>query len=292
MMSASQIAVRIDKLPSFPVSVQRVIEELQSPRSSAESVAIALELDPPLVASVLRIANSGFYGRAKVSSIQAAVTRVGLQEVRGLATSAALLDVIGSGGAQEIKDLYALALATGLAVSRVARRASSNEPSVANGAAFTAALLHDIGLFAAFSFSSGGMRRCLEHAKAKNQPLCEVERLAMGVPHTELGSMLLQRWRLGEAEIEACRWHHSLRSAPAQHRTLVALIHVAEYLVLQQVTDQLFSVLTPFLQPEALTILRLEAAQIESLAVEVKPCVEHAAEMVGELLSSSRRTKK
>ena len=290
-MPASQIAALINTLPSFPVSVQRVIQEINSPRSSAESVAVALELDPPLVACVLRVANSGFYGRTKVSSPQAAVTRVGLQEVRGLATSAALRDILDTGGAEEIERLYVLALASALVVSRIARRSSVVDTTNASSAFFTAALLHDIGLFALFSFSPGSARRSIEQARTQKVPLSDVERTIVGFPHTELGATLLQRWHLSDVEIEACRWHHAPGSAPQLRQTPAALIHIADYLVLDLVGDVQFTVLAPALLPEALAALRLTAEDVDRLRVEVTPCVEHATSVAGELRPATKRAR-
>ena len=59
--------------------------------------------------------------------------------------------------------------------------------------------------------------------------------------------------------------------------------------MLRHSEEMSFGVLTPTLQPEALLALRFKAEHIDRLAIEVKPCVEHADSMVGELLVQSRR---
>jgi HD-like signal output (HDOD) protein len=190
---------------------------------------------------------------------------------------------------RQTERLYGLALATALAVSRVARRTGELSIASASGELFTAALLHDLGLFALFSFEPHLASRCLAEARVHQVSVCDAERSGFGQAHDELGALLLSRWQLGDLETAACRWHHDLRGAPERARRVAALVHVAEYFVLAEAKDEDFSVLAAELQPEAVDILDLSEADLGALAVEIKPCVEHSASISAGLSLHGRR---
>jgi HD-like signal output (HDOD) protein len=78
-------------LPTLPEIALRVRDAVDNPEASLHSITEEIAKDPALTASMIRIANSAFYARAvKVTNLNAAVNRVGLEQVKNTATSMAM----------------------------------------------------------------------------------------------------------------------------------------------------------------------------------------------------------
>ncbi|TCI05263.1 HDOD domain-containing protein [Corallincola luteus] len=78
-------------LPTLPEIALRVRDAVDNPEASLHSITDEIAKDPALTASMIRIANSAFYARAvKVTNLNAAVNRIGLEQVKNTATSMAM----------------------------------------------------------------------------------------------------------------------------------------------------------------------------------------------------------
>jgi hypothetical protein len=84
-----RISAALDDLPSHRPVAAKIIAEADDHRSDAKSLGRTLSYDPALVAKVLRLANSAYFGLSGTVSAPAfAVTVVGFSTVRSLAVSA------------------------------------------------------------------------------------------------------------------------------------------------------------------------------------------------------------
>lgn len=78
-------------LPTLPEIAVRVRQAADDPDINLHSMAEVISLDPALAARMLKVANSAFLGRSiKVSTLNQAVTRIGLFQVKNIATAMAL----------------------------------------------------------------------------------------------------------------------------------------------------------------------------------------------------------
>src|SRR5579871_2490970 len=70
-------------LPPLPASVFRLMEVTESSEFSANQIAAITSADPMLCAKLMRAANAGwdFAGMSRITSVQGAVMRLGLQAV-------------------------------------------------------------------------------------------------------------------------------------------------------------------------------------------------------------------
>lgn len=88
------------KLPTNPAIAAQIISLVEDPNSSAEQFARVIENDPALAASLIKVGNSSFFSqRHPVTSIQRAVTVLGLRRIRMAAVSFQLvshLDRLGN----------------------------------------------------------------------------------------------------------------------------------------------------------------------------------------------------
>lgn len=113
-----------------------------------------------------------------------------------------------------------------IACAALARR-MTKDPRRAD-AAFTAALLHDIGNVVL----AMGMPAELDAMLGTDscQDTLEREREALGVTHAEVGAYLLGLWGLPHAIVEAAAYHHTPSVVLDGDREILATVHAADVL--------------------------------------------------------------
>ena len=78
-------------LPTLPEVAMRVQEVVSRPDSSPKQVAEIIGQDAAISARMIKVANSAMYSRGiKAENINAAVTRIGLTQIKAIATSVAM----------------------------------------------------------------------------------------------------------------------------------------------------------------------------------------------------------
>lgn len=85
--------IRTDRLvlPTLPEIALRVRKTADDPKVSLVEMAEVIAQDPALSARMTKIANSAFMGRSiKVSTLNQAVTRIGLSQIKNIATAMAI----------------------------------------------------------------------------------------------------------------------------------------------------------------------------------------------------------
>lgn len=87
-------------LPTLPEIAVRVRQAAEDPDINLHSMAEVISRDPALTARMIKVANSAFLGRSiKVSTVNQAVTRIGLFQVKNIATAMALEQLFVSNNA-------------------------------------------------------------------------------------------------------------------------------------------------------------------------------------------------
>lgn len=78
-------------LPTLPKIALKVRDAVADPESNLNSISTIIAQDAALSARLIRIANTGHYSRIiKVESLQAAVTRIGLRQIKNIVMALAM----------------------------------------------------------------------------------------------------------------------------------------------------------------------------------------------------------
>ncbi len=218
---------RLDRLPSAPQVYWDLTALLGRENVSMTEVAAVVEGDPAIVAKLLQVVNSAYFGLARrIASVEQAVSYLGLELVKALSLSAQLFgtsDLAVPGFSLE--DLQRKALWT----ARLARKVAAT-PAEAQDA-FTAALLRDLGQIILASALPQDFARAHAAAAAAAQPLHVAEVEVLGVTHAAVGAYLLGVWGLPIEIVEAVAYHHTPAQARPESHDLVRAVHVADVLV-------------------------------------------------------------
>jgi HD-like signal output (HDOD) protein len=217
-------------LPSFPDVVLKLQEEFRKSEPSIARVGQIVEQDPAISARFLKVANSAYYSRTqKISSIQNAVTRLGLEEARLLALATGLVSQFGDFGGGDPQRFWGHSLAVALSVRIMSELSSKAISESVADSAFTGGLLHDLGVLILFHLFPEPYGELTKIVMEKGGTPGDVEREQWGTDHGEVGEILALRWKLPESICQAIRYHHCPWEAAPKHRSLVQLVHLSDF---------------------------------------------------------------
>jgi HD-like signal output (HDOD) protein len=262
-------------------SAHRILAALCDMGLGTAEIAALVQREPALAARVLKIANSSFYGRSReVSSVERALSVLGLDAVRGIAAAACLdRSVRSSGNARlDSQSLVTHSVASAIAAESLAKlrhRAIASD-------AFMAALLHDFGIPVQEKLDPKGVAALIDALDGNPEgDILELEASLVQIGHAQCAEIIFDSWQLPRSIVISVRHHHDPLSAPGPAREMATLVHLGVQLAL----DAGF---THALEPGPLTTSReplLKLLQIEAEALAT--ISESLAERV-HLLSDAR----
>jgi len=195
----------LDNLPSTPETFHALSAAIAEPNAHTADITAIVSKDTALCVKTLQIVNSAYFGLGQpISSIQAAVTYVGMEMIRALALSACVFAAVDSapGAAALLQGLQARSINK----ARLARTLLTGSRHVEQG--FTAALLADIGQAVLALSAPQRFGEALTHARSGHRPMHVIEAELFGVAHPEVGAYLLGLWGLRHQAVEAIAHHH------------------------------------------------------------------------------------
>ena len=129
------------RLPLQPLTARAVLRIVTDPDASAGRMSRLVELDPALSATVLRMANSPYFGvSGRVGGARQAVVMLGVKSVGSLAVSRTASLVFSEDDGVAPPGYWTHSIATAVACSTLAPSTGISEDE-----AFTSGMLHDIG---------------------------------------------------------------------------------------------------------------------------------------------------
>jgi len=205
-------------IPSAPPVVTDLMSAMADPMAGAEQIAGVIARDPTLVAQLLRVANSPFYGRrGQVGSVEAAVMTLGFHAVRNLVVALSTRGVYGefAGLTRALWDhANAVAQASGAIAKRVGR--VSVEDAMAAG------LLHDLGMVLLLRADPDGYDAMVAEV-ADVDALATAERAHFGFDHGDAGAAVVLHWSLPESLVAVVGAVHCLERVAEEAAPVVRL---------------------------------------------------------------------
>jgi HD-like signal output (HDOD) protein len=249
------LAVR--DLPTLPKVLEEVSKLVERSDSSTEEVARLISMDQVLSAKVLKMVNSPVYGfPGRISSIQHALVLLGFNVLRSIIVSTSVFEVM----TENMVGLWEHSLGCAMACGGAARMLGfkdAEEYSVAG-------LLHDLGKVVA-TVQLPDLKVEIERVVGERDlTYLEAEREVLGFGHDRINAWLADHWKLPANIKEGLSYHHKPQLARL-YPEMAAVVHLGDFLV--RVFEYGFSgdVGVPYLQPEALKILKMRPADFEKL---------------------------
>ena len=227
-----EIVSNTTSLPVMPEVMIKVQKLIKHPAVSPAQLAQVIETDPSMVAGLLKVANSAYYGfRGKVSTTQHAAALFGTRRLAELITAMSAGSVLAKamdGYGFAAGDLWHHSIAVACTASEIAAALDADSLD----SAYMAGLLHDIGKIILDPVVRE--RKVLFDQYRATHPersIQNAERDILGFDHAVIAAILCEKWNLPRMISFAIRHHHHPSSA-GDHQ-LSYIVHLADLITLK-----------------------------------------------------------
>ena len=217
----------VKPIPQISLKMTRMINESDY---NMREVAGEIKQDQVLTAKVIRLCNSSFIGlKRKIDSIDRALVIIGEKMLLQLLLTASLelfLTDSGQGYSLCKGGLFQHALGTAIVSGELAEFTGKASPEIA----YTAGLLHDIGIIVLDQFISSVHPFFYRRTQIDGVELCEVESEKLGITHPQAGELLAENWSLPDNLADVIRHHHYPEKARVDPE-LTHLVYLADLIM-------------------------------------------------------------
>lgn len=225
--SLDQLVEEISELHPLPAVATSILRLTEHDRFSAHELASAIMADQALTAKLLRLANSAYYGFPReIGTVRDAVVLLGFRTVRSTTLASCVIGALPSANHLNYDEFWHFSVSTGMLAEMLARTEGIHQDT-----AFTAGVLHNIGLLAMDQQRPDILGTAIERGGATGASRHEAERDVLGFTDAELGGALAEAWSFPRELSAAIRDHaNSLETLP-DPKSLTAFVLRARLLV-------------------------------------------------------------
>ncbi len=219
----------IRNLPAIPIVTQQVLQLLDNQMSSTADIANLISKDQGLTAKILTVANSPLYGLPrKVPSIDFAILILGFNQIKQIVIALSMMDTFKNEDDKywNKKAFWTHSFMTAMTAKGIANDLGYHK----TGEAFTAGLLHDLGVTVIQKYFNKEFQMINEMVYEQGIPFEVAEVSTMGMSHQEVAKVLSDRWHLPKNLGDAIYYHHN-PSESEDNAKLSSIVHLADYMV-------------------------------------------------------------
>lgn len=224
------LVTEIDALPVIPKVFQSIQEELRLDEPSVDKVAEFISMDVGLVAKILKLVNSPYFGLPSyIDSAYQAITMLGLETIKALVLSTHLFSMYDE------KQLphFSLNLLWEhcFRVSKIAQLIGQCEKIDKRvvAQARMAGLLHDVGKLILANQFPKRYEEVLKRVAETKAPVCQCEMEVFGTTHAQIGAYLMGLWGMSSNVVHGIGYHHLGDIYDFNVPTLVAVANVIDH---------------------------------------------------------------
>jgi putative nucleotidyltransferase with HDIG domain len=224
------ILAELDNLPAFPLIVQKVMQIVNDRDSSASDFQDVVNKDQTLTGKILKMANSPFYSNTReIVLIKDAVVTLGYKTVKSIAYAASTGEIFKKNLPQyglAIGGLWKHSLGCAIAARTIGKELKLADEI--NEELFVCGLLHDIGKLILGKFISRDDQIYMAPETGPDNIL-NLEKKFTGFNHSQLGTMIAEKWSLPNIINEAIKFHHTPDES-SLHTREVTVVNLANYI--------------------------------------------------------------
>ena len=219
-----------DSLSSIKNVTSGIVRIISDPGSSAKDLKELIEIDPPLTAKVLKLANSAYYSPGKrIGEIGQAIITIGFDAVKELALSQKVCEIFDK---DESLAGYSRMLLWkhSISVALLGKMIYRREFGERGENIYAAGVLHDIGLIVEDQFLQDRFKEILMRSTMQEKNLPQLERRVLGYNHTDIGRVIAADWNFPRELSAAIGYHHTPDRAKQKFARIAATLYIAECL--------------------------------------------------------------
>jgi HD-like signal output (HDOD) protein len=223
-----EVLKSLNALPSPSRFQTGLWELLAKPEKPIHELAEEIEHSPALVAKLLRVANSVFFGaRQKITTVLDAIRLVGTQYVVSMAISIESMSAVTEGMSPEASAMVEQIWERSLRKTHLAKQIGSRWQNFQQMHALTiASLLQDIGTIILLRYRPEEYRRYQSLVDNGAISLYALQREVFGITHDKLGEAVLEYWNFPKEISTAVGKHHG----PTENDTIAVILQLANIL--------------------------------------------------------------
>lgn len=250
----------VEEVRDLPMSMSEtlpaVIEACDNADTSVNDLTGLISSDQSLVAMLLKLANSAYYGYARrIETLPEAIVLLGFSTIKSLAITATTMNLLFQSDDElsEVRhEIWSHSLGVGVAARALARKRGNIHPEKA----FVTGLLHDLGMIILSVYRKDDFMRVLALATDRGITYEQAEQEVFGFGHAELGAQVADAWSFPATHCEAIRCHHQPELATMQP-ALAQVAHLADWMVIDLGVGRLVDVDQPEPSEAALAEFRI-----------------------------------
>jgi len=249
------------KIPMISHVASKVMQASNDPNISAAQIASIIKQDQQIAGKVIQIANSPVYaGLTKVTSIQRAITQIGMRALRDLIYGIAMGSTIFR--SKEFKELMNEMWTHSLSVGYIAQQVAE-QIWIDSEYAFLCGLMHDVGKPLILDVITGIKRKSPEKLFLTDDSLNEI----IDEFHQDVGGLVARAWDFPEQLHEAITMHH--RYSESKDPQMAQLVYFADVLYYYMGIGNLEKEVDPY-QDRTVRDLALDAQKMEILIAKLE----------------------
>lgn len=201
---------------------------MSSSDTQVDQLGKIIEKDPGLTASVLKVANSSFYGVSKkVANVKQAVSIIGFVALEKIFTVNLLKNSLNKQKTQFGENLWKHSLGVAIASQQIIL---NTKPQLSDQV-FTAGLLHDLGKFIMMDLLQEEYNLLIKDFNKNNyQYSIALENKYMGIDHQQVGAFFAEAWLFPDIIVNSIMYHHNINYTP-KDKDVVAAVNLGNNIV-------------------------------------------------------------
>lgn len=231
---------KLKNLPALPEASIKILDAINDPNISIDKLAEVLSLSPALLARLLGLANSAYFGQSRqINNLSAAIYQVlGLDLVKSLSLGIVLNVHLDTGKCQAFNSRYfwMRSLTTAFAAQKLA---SAQKPQLFPPAIiYTSGLLLYIGILVMAYLYPEDLQSVLLRAQSQRLAVSEEILRKFGQSHFQLGHALLQSWGLSPV-YQTVLSHYEDQVFLGEERSIIQVLRAGQVLSSMLLDDEI-----------------------------------------------------
>lgn len=270
----------ISHIATLPEITLKIIELVENPRSTAQDLHKVISNDPALVARILKVVNSAFYGLpGQIGSINRAIVLLGLNAVKNIVIAASLAKLFRGGKLSAnfaAKDLWTHSVAVGVMSKMLVHKINNTLPDEA----FLAGLIHDIGILVELQAFRDQLVEIADRAAKEEVRYIDIETQVLSVDHQQLGAALTGKWKFPRSFQYVTGHHHAPMTLAHDCRWMSCIVHVADHMVCRAGIGYSLTCKCEPLDSSVVAHLGLSLDEVEALAKGLPEAIKEVETML------------
>ena len=223
--------VELSTIASIKGTVGGILAMINDPGANPNDLKSLIQSDPPLVAKILRLANSSLYSAARtIGDIDQALIWIGLDALEEIVLTQKMSEVYRGGkefGGYTRQRIWRHSVAVALMCKFIYRR----EFGERGCNAYAAGLMHDIGVIIEDQLLNARFKELMVYMLEKRCSLSTAETEFLGFDHGGVGKALAEKWSFPLELAEGIGCHHDPEYARPEYSRFAKTVFIGDYLM-------------------------------------------------------------